>query len=221
MVGIPIVGVPIIRSPNDHSQDFIPIVYELRLLLGVMMRASVRAIEERLAAREAPISALQYLIMTTLHYHPLTLSDLSRKVQLDPSTVSTAVDALVRKGYLVRGQDPRDRRRMPLSLTESGTALLRTIPGLLHDDLLVDVMKQLGPARAAALRDLLREAVLLLPDGPTILSEMQQFVAIHTDPRGSAAPQSRCGTTPDDAETPAAQDLDSNRGDRTIASTDD
>lgn len=212
---------PIIRSPNDRPQDFILIVYELRLLLGVMMRASVRAIEERLAARGAPISALQYLIMTTLRHHPLTLSALSRKVQLDPSTLSTAVDALVRKGYLMRGQDPRDRRRIPLSLTESGSELLRAIPGLLHDDLLVDVMQQLGQTRAAALRDLLREAVLLLPDGPTILSEMQQFVAIHTDPRVGAGGQSICDDMPDDVEMSLGHDTHSNKGDRTIAGTDD
>lgn len=147
-----------------------------------MMRASVRAIEERLTTQGAPISALQYLLMTTLRHHPLTLSDLSRKVFLDPSTVSTAVDALVRKGYLVRGQDPRDRRRMPLSLTEAGSALVTAIPSLLHDDLMVSVMEQLGHDKAAALRDLLREAVLLLPEGSQILCEVQGFVELQSRP---------------------------------------
>lgn len=147
-----------------------------------MMRASVRAIEERLTTQGAPISALQYLLMTTLRHQPLTLSDLSRKVFLDPSTVSTAVDALVRKGYLVRGHDPRDRRRMPLSLTEAGSMLVAAIPSLLHDDLLVSVMEQLGHNKAAALRDLLREAVLVLPEGDQILCEVQDFVEIHSRP---------------------------------------
>ncbi|MCS7072074.1 MAG: MarR family transcriptional regulator [Anaerolinea sp.] len=206
--------------PNDHPEDLIPVVYELRLLLGVMMRSSVRALEERLAARGAPISALQYLLMTTLHYHPLTLSDLSRKVQLDPSTISTAIDALVRKGYLTRGRDLRDRRRIPLSLTETGNGLLRAIPDLLRDDLLVDVMTRLGADRATALRDLLREAVLLLPDGSTILRELQQFVAIHVRSHPALSDQPTDDAVSTRSDSIATTDAHLNKRKKTRAGSD-
>lgn len=50
----------------------------------------------------------------------ITLKDLAGTLQLDTSTTSRAVDALVKKGYVNRIQSQVDRRSIILSLTEEG-----------------------------------------------------------------------------------------------------
>lgn len=51
---------------------------------------------------------------------PSTLSDETIK---DRTTVTRQIDGLVRKGLVVRSENPTDRRRSNVSLTPSGTAL--------------------------------------------------------------------------------------------------
>lgn len=55
------------------------------------------------------------------------LSDLAAALGLDLSTVSRVADGLVRRGFLQREIDPRDRRRTVLCLTESGRELVEAI----------------------------------------------------------------------------------------------
>lgn len=162
------------------------------MLLGVTMKQSARAIEERLLAHGAAISGLQYGILRTLEHHPLTLSELSRKFILDPSTLVPAVDALQRKGFIERGRDPKDRRRVPLSLTPAGIELLASVPPLHHDDLLLRSLAALGPEKTEQLARLLRELLASMPDGPAILCDVANFVQTHSrtlnpDPQPMAA----------------------------------
>ena len=50
----------------------------------------------------------------------LTLTDLARHIGVTPGTMSLSVDRLQRKGFLTRGHDPRDGRRVLLRLTAAG-----------------------------------------------------------------------------------------------------
>ncbi|HET8714508.1 MAG TPA: MarR family transcriptional regulator [Holophagaceae bacterium] len=59
---------------------------------------------------------------------PLSLKDLSARIQLHPSTVVGVVDRLEAKGLVARKADPEDRRRVRLSLTAAGRALRRKVP---------------------------------------------------------------------------------------------
>jgi len=57
----------------------------------------------------------------------MTLNDLAGRLYLDKSTASRVVDALERKGYVVRSPHPQDRRAVLLEATEAGRTLERTI----------------------------------------------------------------------------------------------
>ena len=59
---------------------------------------------------------------------PLSLKDLSARIQLHPSTVVGVVDRLEAKGLVARKTDTADRRRVKLSLTAAGRALRRKAP---------------------------------------------------------------------------------------------
>jgi DNA-binding MarR family transcriptional regulator len=51
---------------------------------------------------------------------PVTQADLGRRLALDKSWVSRAVEALVQEGLLVKGQAPDDRRTVIISLSKAG-----------------------------------------------------------------------------------------------------
>src|SRR5690349_13332653 len=96
--------------------------------MSMVTHVAIRNLEDRLRTMNIGISGLQFGILRTLSGNNFTLSELSKKFMLDPSTLVPVVDALERKGYIVRGKDLNDRRRIPLSVTEEGIAILNNLP---------------------------------------------------------------------------------------------
>src|SRR3712207_666005 len=66
----------------------------------------------------------QYLVMLALWQHgPLAVKDLSRRLQLDPGTLSPLVKRLEAAGLVRRDRDPRDERALAIALTDRGREL--------------------------------------------------------------------------------------------------
>jgi len=66
----------------------------------------------------------QYLVMLALwEEEPLRVSELSRKVQLDPGTLSPLLKRLEAQGYIRRERNKKDERSLAVVLTERGRAL--------------------------------------------------------------------------------------------------
>ena len=66
----------------------------------------------------------QYLVMLALwEEEPLRVSELSRKVQLDPGTLSPLLKRLEAQGYIRRERNKLDERSLAVVLTERGRAL--------------------------------------------------------------------------------------------------
>jgi DNA-binding MarR family transcriptional regulator len=59
---------------------------------------------------------------------PATLNDVARAVARGAPAVSRSVDSLVRAGLVERTQDPNNRRRLALRLTEAGREALSSRP---------------------------------------------------------------------------------------------
>jgi DNA-binding MarR family transcriptional regulator len=132
---------------------------ELRLLVGVLAKLSGRDLERRLGADGTGLSGVQYGVMRNLGRESYTISELSTQMMLSPATLVPVVDALERKGLVVRGRDPSDRRRTPLSLTAQGRTLLADTPPISQADAVVHGLRGLGPERSQLLVSLLREMV--------------------------------------------------------------
>jgi len=58
----------------------------------------------------------------------LSLSDLSQRMYLHPSTITGLIDRLEKKGYVVRNRDQVDRRMISVQLTPKGKSLTRKAP---------------------------------------------------------------------------------------------
>ncbi|GAB7190105.1 MarR family transcriptional regulator [Kineococcus sp. NUM-3379] len=66
----------------------------------------------------------QYLVMLALWQHaPLSLTDISRLLQLDPGTVSPLLKRLESAGLLARTRVPGNERALSVTLTDAGRAL--------------------------------------------------------------------------------------------------
>ena len=77
-----------------------------------------------------------------------SLADLARHSGVTPSTMSIAIDRLVRQGYVTRKRDPRDGRRVALRLTPAGTAI-REANSVLDADRVRAMLAHLGARELA------------------------------------------------------------------------
>ncbi len=66
----------------------------------------------------------QYLVMLALWQHaPLSVTELSELLQLEPATVSPLLKRLEQVGYLRRERNPDNERALRITLTPEGVAL--------------------------------------------------------------------------------------------------
>jgi DNA-binding MarR family transcriptional regulator len=155
-----------------NSQELLAIAREIRILAAITTKLSHTSFEQCLNAQGIGINMMQYGILRHLNSHPGTLSELSKSFLLDPSTLVPVVDSLERKGFVQRGRDPNDRRRVPLSITEEGKKLIERELPMGEGDPFVQALSGMGEERAEKLRELLRDLMSRMPDGDTILSDV-------------------------------------------------
>ena len=74
--------------------------------------------------RERTDRARRTLLASIAGNEPATLGEVARAAGRGAPAVSRSVDALVRAGLVERTQDPDNRRRLALRLTEAGRACL-------------------------------------------------------------------------------------------------
>lgn len=122
-------------------------------LLREVARLHVRAQRNLLACASA--SATQCTILTELgRAEPATLGELTRRLRLDKSWTSRAVDQLVEEG-LVQKVVGGDRRTVALSLTRSGAARHRRLETMLNDQV-ARVIERIPRAERAGVARALR-----------------------------------------------------------------
>lgn len=157
-----------------ESDDLQRATLEIRILASVIAKLAKRDLEQRLNVHG--IGALPYTIMRLLSYQDHTISELSRKMVLKSATLVPAVDALERAGLVKRGQDSKDRRRTPLSLTERGIEMLRLLPAVDSSDIVLNSLNAMGDEKRHRLLTLLRELASRMTEGEGIVDDISSFV---------------------------------------------
>jgi DNA-binding MarR family transcriptional regulator len=80
--------------------------------------------------RERSQRAQRKLLSSIAAAEPATLNDVAKSIGRGAPAVSRSVDALVRARLVERTQDPNNRRRLALRLTQQGRELLESrVPG--------------------------------------------------------------------------------------------
>lgn len=124
------------------------------------LRVSSHAIERR-----ADVTGAQLFVLRELDAEPqLSIRRLAERTLTDPSSVSVVVARLVARGLVARRRDPSDRRRVVLSLTRRGRALLASAPEPVQVRL-VAALRALPPARLRPFDRVLADLVRAIDAG--------------------------------------------------------
>lgn len=126
-----------------------------RLLLQTipyLMRGIKEAIRPPKAGDDEALSMGQLRMLDMLGHAPCTLGELASRHHVTPSTMSRTVDLLVRRQWVARRNDSRDRRQVILTLTEEGQAA-RAAMGQHAEQATATIMAQLSDDERARLYD--------------------------------------------------------------------
>lgn len=120
-------------------------------VFGEVLRTEARALSDG-AFRDLSLSELHVLeaVSRARREGRNRASEVARRLQVTAGTLTTSVKALSRKGYLLRAQDPSDRRVKRLTLTERGQAAVQAHAAF-HAEMVRGVLRALSPEEAAAL----------------------------------------------------------------------
>ena len=72
-----------------------------------------------------------------------TMSDTAKAVKVTSGTLTTAIDNLIKKGYVERRRSSEDRRVVKIRLTERGKAAYKSHEDF-HKDLVISALQQLN-----------------------------------------------------------------------------
>lgn len=95
------------------------------------LRIVIRAAQRHSAwiEKQCGVSGAQLWIMQELHEKPgLRVGEVAEMLAIHQTTVSNLLDALGKRGYVVKERDPGDQRVVKLMLSKEGKALLRKAP---------------------------------------------------------------------------------------------
>src|SRR5437763_17055653 len=112
-IATPIVGV----LPNDAAEE---------TFLGPLLKRAFRAASKVLRHQLEPLrlTPVQFAALRELFKcDGLSLGEVARRQKADPPTVSGVVDGLVHAGFVERREDPCDRRKLRLYLTDHAHAI--------------------------------------------------------------------------------------------------
>ena len=137
--------------------DMVAPARAIRSLCASILKADKQEIFQSLASAGIDISPGQYQVLRSLSDQPMTLTQLSHAMNLDPSTLVPIVDSLVNREYLQRSRSPADRRCTHLELTTDGAGLLSLAAHLDENSALVKGLCLLGSEKGKQLADLLGE----------------------------------------------------------------
>ena len=130
-------------------------------LIGALMRMPVDAVVQRMVA---DLHAAGFTDIVPAHFAVLRYpgpdgrrpSDLAAEVGMTRQAMNYLLGQLEQSGYLVRDDDPDDRRSRRIRLTERGDAVRRTIRATVAQ-IETELERELGRAHFAQLRERLVE----------------------------------------------------------------
>ena len=144
------------------------IANEIYVYASLLMKHFNEAFEVRLHQQGENLTGLQIGVLRMFQYEVLTLSTVSQRMGMDPSSIMRIIDTLEHKGLVMRETDPHDRRRNPIRITDKGAGLLVAVPIISEQDPIFRAIVAQGKKQTTQLRDVLRAIVTQFPDGRTV-----------------------------------------------------
>jgi len=105
------------RSEEEIARRILDIVPAVMRSVGADMRWRA----------SAGFQVSHYRVLGMLSKRPLTLSELAAYQAVALPTMSRTVSILVERGWITRTEDPEDRRRVQLGVTNEGRSVLKEL----------------------------------------------------------------------------------------------
>ena len=100
--------------------------------------------------------------MHTIHAvgdeRPRTMTEISRDLNITMGTLTTGVDKLIKKGYLVRKRTEEDKRVVLVELTDKGLGA-KKMHDAFHQDMITSVIDTLNPEEESVLIQALEKLI--------------------------------------------------------------
>jgi DNA-binding MarR family transcriptional regulator len=171
------------QSDDAHRiREATSILDDLRRVVR-KLRESSREAEQRLGVTGAQL----FVLRTLSHEQALSVNELAARTRTHQSTVSTVVRRLVERGLVTRKASAEDARRVALSVTKSGLALLAKAPLAAQDDLILGIERLSREHRrtlASSLRTLVTSMGLDAQEPAMFFEEEPAETAKKRSPRG-------------------------------------
>jgi MarR family transcriptional regulator, organic hydroperoxide resistance regulator len=134
---------------DDTAADVIdPLALENQVCFALAVAARTVISVYRPLLEPMNLTHPQYLVMLALWGEaPLSVTELSRRLELDPGTLSPLLKRLEAAGYVTRGRDRGDERSLAVRLTPAGAALreqAERIPPAIVERLAMDLPELRG-----------------------------------------------------------------------------
>ncbi len=119
----------------------------------------VRLFNDVLKIEEKSLCTGDFSDLTITEYHTIenigshrerTMSETAKALKITSGTLTTGIDNLVKKGYVKRGRSEDDRRKVVITLTESGEKAYK-IHEEFHNDLIEHTLSDLEPEQERVL----------------------------------------------------------------------
>lgn len=116
-------GKPAAGNGNANGLTHMDALKKLRIVIRAAQRHS------SWIEKQCGISGAQLWILQELHETPgLRVGEVADKLAIHQTTTSNLLDALVKRGYVIKTRDEEDQRVVKLTLSEEGTSLLHRAP---------------------------------------------------------------------------------------------
>lgn len=103
----------------------------------VALRKIIRSIDlhSKQLVRTVGLTGPQLLVLKeVLEYGPMPTGLLAKNVNLSHATVTSILDRLVKKGFIHRERDDKDKRKMVVCITSEGSEISKEAPTLLQEE---------------------------------------------------------------------------------------
>jgi DNA-binding MarR family transcriptional regulator len=137
---------------NTSSQEFAAVERSMNAVRSIVraLRINTRSIELKMGISLAQLFVLQQLSERSAD----SLNELAERTATHQSSVSVVVRRLVERGFVSRSSSATDKRRIEISVTDSGRGLLADAPITIQTQMMT-AMRQMAPDDQRTLADLL------------------------------------------------------------------
>ncbi|MER7701446.1 MarR family winged helix-turn-helix transcriptional regulator [Kitasatospora sp. NPDC097605] len=156
--------VPAVPAPGADASTPPTLLDLSTYLLSRTGKAARGRLAERLARRGLRLWDMAVLAALA-DFGPHAQRDLVRRLRVDPSDMAKVTDQLAAAGYVERARDTADRRRVSVTVTDAGRALLAELRAEAYA-VQEEVLAPLSPAERQVLHDLLGRVHAHLPGAP-------------------------------------------------------